>query len=129
MSKHLIGKEYMNTLRIFFRAGAAVIIVGIFFAVGCKESSTDANKSNEVITADTSFVNALEITVRPITDSNAVAIAVLASAGKAISVASATYENMAVYKVQIQTGSLLMYLYVRISDGALVKDSDDDEHN
>ena len=89
----------------------------------------DAQKDhNEVITADTSFVDSLKITSRPITDSNAISIAVLASGGKEIAITSVTYETFPSYKVQVLTGSLTLYLYIRISDGALLKDDDNDGH-
>lgn len=117
----------MKRMNSSLKALAAVSITALFLSTGCKESATDAAESTEQIIADSTFVDSLKITTRPITDSNAIAIAVLASGGKAISDSLTTYENIAVYKVQVQTGSLLSYLNIRVSDGALITDVDEEK--
>ena len=105
----------------------AVMIAGFaFMTSSCRDFGMDHHKagSREQITADTSFVDSLKITVFPITDSNAIAIAQLASGGKEVSVTQETFEKIPVFTVKIQVGSLFLFLHVRISDGALIKDND-----
>ena len=116
----------MKTMSI---SSTALVAVFILIFVGCKDSGTEMHRGNEVVSADSSFVDSLKIITRPITDSNAMAIAVLASGGKAITVVAVTYEGIPTYRVQIQTGSLYLYLYIRISDGALIKDDENDGEN
>ena len=106
--------------------GAIVAIITVLSLASCKEHGMEPRDHTEVIAADTSFVDSLKITARPITDSNAIAIAELASAAKAISATQVTYENIAAFKVVVKTGSITLNLFIRISDGALIKDDDDD---
>ena len=120
----------MNYKRLITVGLVCFLSLSSGFLASCKDTDSPSGTPGIVqVTADTSVVTKLGITTRPLTDSLARIIAESASTGKTVSSMQVTQDGIVFYDVQVQVGTLVIDVRVRVTDGAVITILGDPEDN